>query len=499
MLKISPMHELFLYNSLTRQKEKFLPLHPEKVGLYVCGPTVYGEAHLGHARSAIAFDIVYRYLQEIGYKVRYVRNITDVGHLSDELGEGEDKIAKQAKIEQLEPMEVVQQYTNAYRENMQRLGVLSPSIEPQASGHIIEQIALVKDILDKGFAYEVNGSVYFDVEHYNASHPDEKYGLLSGRKIEDLLETTRELNNQGEKRKPYDFALWKKAERGHLMRWHSPWGMGYPGWHLECSAMSVKYLGQQFDIHGGGLDLAFPHHECEIAQSRVSQKQHVVKYWMHNNMITIGGQKMGKSLNNFITLEEFFSGNHEYLSQAFSPMIIRLFTLQAHYRSTLDFSNDALLATQKGYQKLCKSYAALGTLPLNKTSTAGLDTLQDSCYQAMNDDFNTPILLSHIFGLCKSINQAVQGKTKFTAEDVRLAKQVFDIFVVSIMGITLETATTTGNTDRAAALVELLLHYRKEAKQQKEFAKSDEIRDKLIALGVQIKDTRDGVEWSFEN
>jgi cysteinyl-tRNA synthetase len=487
------MQELYIYNTINKKKEKFESIIPNYVGMYVCGPTVYGNAHLGHARSAISFDILYRYLMNIGYKVRYVRNITDVGHLTEETGEGDDKIAKQAKLEKLEPMEVVQTYTNNYRRDMSELNVLSPSIEPQASGHIIEQIELVKQILDAGLAYEVNGSVYFDVEKYNQKH---NYGKLSGRKIEDLLETTRELNSQDEKRKSFDFALWKKADASHIMRWPSPWSDGYPGWHLECTAMGGKYLGDKFDIHGGGLDLAFPHHECEIAQAVATKGEEMVNYWMHNNMITIGGQKMGKSLNNFITLEQFFSGEHKYLSQSFSPMTIRMFILQAHYRSTLDFSNDALLSTQKGLEKLTKAYSSIDSLPVSDESTVDIKTIKDKCYAAMNDDLNTPILLSHIFTLVKQINNLLANKAKINAEGIEDIRFIFNNFVCEILGIELEVKEQT-SSNISEKLIELLIQMRTEAKQKKDYAGADAIRDRLSQMGVILKDTRQGVEWEI--
>lgn len=488
------MQDLFIYNSLTRKKEKFEPITPNNVGMYVCGPTVYGKAHLGHARSAISFDIVFRYLQYIGYKVRYVRNITDVGHLTDEQGSGDDKIAKQAKLEKLEPMEVVQFYTNSYREDMKQLNLLSPSIEPQASGHIIEQIEVIQQILDAGFAYEVNGSVYFDVEKYNQKH---HYGKLSGRKVEELLETTRALNSQDEKRKSCDFALWKKADDSHIMRWPSKWSDGYPGWHLECTAMGVKYLGEKFDIHGGGLDLAFPHHECEIAQAVASRGHEVVNYWMHNNMITIGGQKMGKSLNNFITLEQFFNGNHEYLSKAFDPMTIRMFILQAHYRSTLDFSNEALEATEKGLEKLSKALQLIEKLPICEESTVDTKKIISNCYAALNDDFNTPILIAHVFGAVKVINNAVAGNEKLNSQNIENLRFIFDTFVCQVMGLNLDSKETA-NSDLTDKLVQMLIEMRKTAKQNKDYAGADAIRDKLKELGVVLKDTREGVEWSVE-
>ena len=383
----------YIYNTLTRKKEEFKPLNPPYVGMYVCGPTVYGDAHLGHARPAITFDVLFRYLRHLGYKVRYVRNITDVGHLENDADEGEDKVAKKARLESLEPMEVVQYYLNRYHKAMEALNVLPPSIEPHASGHIIEQIEYIKKIIEAGYAYVSNGSVYFDVVKYNKDH---HYGKLSGRNIDDLLNTTRELDGQSEKHNSFDFALWKKASPEHIMRWPSPWSDGFPGWHLECSTMSTKYLGEEFDIHGGGMDLLFPHHECEIAQSVAAQGHETVHYWMHNNMITINGQKMGKSLGNFITLDEFFSGNHKLLQQPYSPMTIRFFILQAHYRSTVDFSNEALQASEKALQRMLEGWDNLSKIEPAEVSTVDVKTIRERCYEAMNDDLSTPIVISHV-------------------------------------------------------------------------------------------------------
>ena len=396
----------YIYNTLTRKKEEFKPLNPPYVGMYVCGPTVYGDAHLGHARPAITFDVLFRYLRHLGYKVRYVRNITDVGHLENDADEGEDKVAKKARLESLEPMEVVQYYLNRYHKAMEALNVLPPSIEPHASGHIIEQIEYIKKIIEAGYAYVSNGSVYFDVVKYNKDH---HYGKLSGRNIDDLLNTTRELDGQSEKHNSFDFALWKKASPEHIMRWPSPWSDGFPGWHLECSTMSTKYLGEEFDIHGGGMDLLFPHHECEIAQSVAAQGHETVHYWMHNNMITINGQKMGKSLGNFITLDEFFSGNHKLLQQPYSPMTIRFFILQAHYRSTVDFSNEALQASEKALQRMLEGWDNLSKIEPAEVSTVDVKTIRERCYEAMNDDLSTPIVISHLFEAVKIINTVLAG------------------------------------------------------------------------------------------
>ena len=485
-------NKLYIYNTLTRKKELFKPLHAPHVGLYVCGPTVYGDGHLGHARPAITFDVLYRYLMHLQYKVRYVRNITDVGHLEHDADDGEDKIAKKARLEKLEPMEVVQYYTLRYHKAMEKLNVLPPSIEPHASGHIIEQIEFVKKIIDAGYAYESEGSVYFDVEKYNK---DFHYGKLSGRNIDELLETTRELDGQTEKRRSVDFALWKKATPEHIMHWPSPWSEGFPGWHLECSAMGTKYLGEEFDIHGGGMDLMFPHHECEIAQSVAALGKETVSYWMHNNMITINGKKMGKSLGNFITLDEFFTGSHPLLAQAFSPMTIRFFILQAHYRSTVDFSNEALVASEKGLARLLEAYERLQKITPSATTTVDIAGLREKCEVAMCDDLNTPIVISHLFDACKSINTITDGKGTISANDLEELKEVFNLFVEEILG--LQTSTTDNNNDAYKKAIDLLLSLRLQAKQNKDWAMSDKIRNELMALGFTIKDTKDGFEWSL--
>ncbi len=470
-------------------------MNPPYVGMYVCGPTVYGDAHLGHARPAITFDVLFRYLKHLGYKVRYVRNITDVGHLENDADEGEDKIAKKARLEALEPMEVVQYYLNRYHKAMEALNVLPPSIEPHASGHIIEQIEYIKKILDAGYAYESNGSVYFDVVKYNKDH---HYGKLSGRNIDDLLNTTRELDGQSEKHNSFDFALWKKAAPEHIMRWPSPWSDGFPGWHLECSTMSTKYLGEEFDIHGGGMDLLFPHHECEIAQSVAAQGHETVHYWMHNNMITINGQKMGKSLGNFITLDEFFSGNHQLLQQAYSPMTIRFFILQAHYRSTVDFSNEALQASEKALQRMLEGWNNLAKIAPAESSTADVKAIREHCYEAMNDDLSTPIVISHLFEAVKIINTALAGETKLTADDIALLKETFSTFLFDIMGICEETRASDEGNEAYRQAIDLLLDVRKEAKARKDWATSDFIRNKLTEIGFEIKDTKEGVEWKLK-
>ena len=484
--------KLNIYNTLSRKKEVFEPLHAPNVGLYVCGPTVYGDGHLGHARPAITFDILFRYLTHLGYKVRYVRNITDVGHLEHDADDGEDKIAKKARLDQLEPMEVVQHYLLRYHKAMEKLNVLPPSIEPHASGHIIEQIEFVKKILEAGYAYESEGSVYFDVEKYNK---DYNYGKLSGRNIDELLETTRELDGQSEKRRSADFALWKKAAPEHIMHWPSPWSEGFPGWHLECSAMGTKYLGDTFDIHGGGMDLMFPHHEAEIAQSCAALGHESVKYWMHNNMITINGQKMGKSLGNFITLDQFFEGNHPLLTQPFAPMTIRFFILQAHYRSTVDFSSEALVASEKGLARLMEAYERLQKLQAGKETTVEVAGLRERCEEAMCDDLNTPIVISHLFDAAKAINTVSDGKGTISEADLAELKDVFKLFIEDILG--LQTESGSGSNEAYKKAIDLLLEMRLEAKRNKDWATSDKIRNELTALGFAIKDTKDGFEWSL--
>ena len=486
--------QLIIYNTLNRKKEPFKPLHAPHVGMYVCGPTVYGDPHLGHARPAITFDLLFRYLKHLGYKVRYVRNITDVGHLEHDADEGEDKIAKKARLEQLEPMEVAQYYTNRYHKAMEALNVLPPSIEPHASGHIIEQIELVKEILENGFAYESEGSVYFDVAKYNQAH---HYGKLSGRNLDDVLNTTRELDGQDEKRNPADFALWKKAQPEHIMRWPAPWSDGFPGWHCECTAMGRKYLGSHFDIHGGGMDLVFPHHECEIAQSVASQGDDMVHYWMHNNMITINGQKMGKSLGNFITLEEFFNGTHEKLEQAYSAMTIRFFILQAHYRSTVDFSNEALQAAEKGLARLMDAWATLKKITPSATSTIDVKVLRDKCYEAINDDLNSPILIAHLFDATKTINNIVAGNDSINAADLDELKEIFHLFCFDILGLKEEATSNAGREEAFGKVVDMLLEERAKAKANKDWATSDKIRNELTALGFEIKDGKDGCSWKL--
>ena len=496
--------KLVIYNTLTRQKERFEPLHAPNVGMYVCGPTVYGDPHLGHARPAITFDLVFRYLKHLGYKVRYVRNITDVGHLEHDADEGEDKIAKKARLEQLEPMEVAQYYTNRYHQYMDALNVLRPSIEPHATGHIIEQQQLVQQILDNGFAYESNGSIYFDIEAYNKKY---KYGILSGRSLENIKDASRDnLDGVGEKLNQADFALWKKAQPEHIMRWPSPWSDGFPGWHCECTAMGRKYLGEEFDIHGGGMDLIFPHHECEIAQAQASMGHPAVKYWMHNNMLTINGQKMGKSYNNFITLEQFFTGNHPLLEKAYSPMTIRFFVLSAHYRGTVDFSNEALQAAEKGYEKLMNAISDLDRIQVSGTCDAETEkvvkNLRQKCYDAMNDDLATPQVISHLFEACTTINKLVDHKGTICADCLKELSETMHLFAFDILGLQGAGSKGQGASSEAreeafGKVVDMVLDLRAKAKANKDWAISDQIRDELAAAGFEVKDTKDGVTWKL--
>ncbi len=490
---------LLIYNTLTRKKERFEPIHSPNVGMYVCGPTVYGDPHLGHARPAITFDILFRYLRHLGYKVRYVRNITDVGHLEHDADEGEDKIAKKARLEQLEPMEIAQYYTNRYHQAMDALNVLPPSIEPHATGHIIEQIELVREILDNGFAYESNGSIYFDIEAYNKKH---HYGILSGRNLENVINESRQLDGVGEKHHQADFALWKKAQPEHIMRWQSPWSDGFPGWHCECTAMGRKYLGEHFDIHGGGMDLVFPHHECEIAQSVASQGSEMVKYWMHNNMITINGQKMGKSLGNFITLEQFFTGSHDSLEKAYSPMTIRFFILSAHYRGTVDFSNDALKASEKGLEKLMTALSDLDRIKTSKTSDAAtsklVGALRQKCYDAMNDDLATPVVISNLFEACAVINKVVAHQAEISEADLEELREVMTLFTSDILGLRNDkSADNSAREEAFGKVVDMVLELRAKAKAAKDWTTSDHIRDELAAAGFEVKDTKDGVTWKL--
>ena len=490
---------LIIYNTLTRQKELFKPLHAPNVGMYVCGPTVYGDPHLGHARPAITFDILFRYLKHLGYKVRYVRNITDVGHLEHDADEGDDKIEKKARLEQLEPMEIAQYYTNRYHAAMDALNVLPPSIEPHATGHIIEQEELVKEILKNGYAYESNGSIYFDVEKYDKEH---KYGILSGRNLTDMINNSRELQGVGEKKNQVDFALWKKAQPEHIMRWPSPWSIGFPGWHCECTAMGRKYLGDHFDIHGGGMDLIFPHHECEIAQAVASQGDQMVHYWMHNNMITINGQKMGKSLGNFITLEQFFTGNHASLTQAYTPMTIRFFILSAHYRGTVDFSNEALEAAQKGYERLMNAFDDLDRVPVSSHCDAETDkfvkAFRQRCYEAMNDDLQTPLVISYLFEACHLINTLLDHKAEICADCLKELGDAMKLFAFDLLGLKNEKGDNNVAREEAyGKVVDMVLDLRAKAKADKDWTTSDKIRDALAAAGFEVKDTKDGVTWKL--
>ena len=508
------MRALYLTNTLSRRKELFTPLNEGRVGMYVCGPTVYGDAHLGHARPGVTYDVLQKLLRHLGYKVRYVRNITDVGHLEHDADEGEDKIAKKARLEQLEPMEVVQSYTLRYHDAMRALNVAPPSIEPRASGHIVEQIEAVKKILEAGYAYESNGSIYFDVEKYNNDH---HYGVLSGRSLDATLEGTRSLDGQSDKRAPYDFALWKKAEPQHIMKWPSPWGEGFPGWHLECSVMGEKYLGYEFDIHGGGMDLMFPHHECEIAQNVASRGTQGVRYWVHNNMITINGQKMGKSLGNFITLPELFSGNHPKLDRAYGPMTVRFFILQAHYRGTLDFSNEALQAAEKGYKRVMQAARDLYALAGHKAPEYSYEEYEfgvapDTCpadnpevkavfegiYEALCDDMNTPVALAHISAAVKLINSAKDKQIKLSQGDIATLVQIFDDIVFGVLGLRDEEAAGGKADSVIAGLMDMVLESRAAAKAAKDWTTSDHIRDSLKKLGIVVKDTKDGAEWTLE-
>ena len=494
------MQDLVIYNTLHRKKELFQPIAAPNVGMYVCGPTVYGDPHLGHARPAITFDILFRYLKHIGYKVRYVRNITDVGHLEHDADEGDDKIEKKARLEQLEPMEIAQYYTNRYHDAMRALNVLPPSIEPHATGHIIEQEELVKEILANGYAYESNGSIYFDVEKYDKDH---HYGILSGRNLSDMINNSRELAGVGEKHNQVDFALWKRAMPEHIMRWPSPWSNGFPGWHCECTAMGRKYLGDHFDIHGGGMDLIFPHHECEIAQAVASQGDQMVKYWMHNNMITINGQKMGKSLGNFITLEQFFTGKHDTLSQAYSPMTIRFFILSAHYRRTVDFSNEALQAAEKGYERLMNGIEDLARIQPSATSDENtkkfVAELRQKCYDAMNDDLMTPAVISNLFEACHLVNTIVDHKAQISADDLQELTDTMKLFAFDILGLQNERGANNDAREEAyGKVVDMVLDLRAKAKAEKNWAVSDQIRDSLAAAGFQVKDTKDGVTWKLD-
>ena len=485
--------KLVVYNTLSRNKEEFQAINPPFVGMYVCGPTVYGDAHLGHARAALTFDTVFRFLKYMNYKVRYVRNITDVGHLENDADSGEDKIAKKARLEQLEPMEVAQHFTQRYLEAMDSMNILRPSIQPTATGHIIDQIQIVEKLLENGYAYISNGSVYFDVLKYN--NDTHKYGILSNRVIDEMIANTRELDGQEEKRNPADFALWKKASPEHIMRWPSPWSDGFPGWHLECTAMSRKYLGEQFDIHGGGLDLLFPHHESEIAQSICAFGKEPAKYWLHNNMITIGGQKMGKSLGNFITLNEFFSGSHPKLDKAYSPMTIRFFILQAHYRSTLDFSNEALSAAEKGMKKLFETQKNINTLPTSNTTSVDFNAVFTKCIEAMCDDFNTPVVIANMFEISRLVNLISDKKETITEQNKAALKENYEIIFNQILGMKGEQSDNSNTI--IEGLMNMIIEMRAEARANKDWAKSDQIRDRLTEVGITIKDGKEGAKWEI--
>ena len=484
---------LKIYNSLSGEKEPFVPVHEGNVGMYVCGPTVYSNVHLGNVRTFMSFDVIFRYLLHLEYKVRYVRNITDVGHIVDDVDEGEDKIAKKARLEQLEPMEVVQRYTVDFHRILSAFNFLPPSIEPTATGHIIEQIEIIKKIIDNGFAYEANGSIYFDVVKFNEDH---HYGILSGRNIEDMLANTRDLDGQSDKRNPQDFALWKKAEPQHIMRWPSPWSDGFPGWHLECTAMSTKYLGNHFDIHGGGMDLKFPHHECEIAQNEACTGHTPVNYWMHANMLTLNGKKMAKSTGNNILPGEILTGENTILSKPFSASVTRFFMLQAHYRSILDFSDDAIVAAEKGYKRLMEALSLLKNLPTSAQSSIAIGDWKQLCYDAMNDDFNTPILIAHLFEGVRYINVIKDGKETITAEDLATFTTALEAFVYEVLGLENEKITDSSN-DKLEGTIQLLIEMRKQARENKNFALSDQIRDQLLALGIQLKDGKEGTTFSL--
>ena len=482
--------KLHLYNTLSSQKEEFIPINKDLVGMYVCGPTVYSDVHLGNCRTFISFDMIYRYLTHLGYKVRYVRNITDAGHLENDADEGEDKISKKARLEQLEPMEIVQQYSLGFHDVMRDFNAFPPDIEPTATGHIIEQIELVKIILEKGLAYESNGSVYFNVEKYNAT---ENYGELSGRKIEDLISGSRELDGQSEKKSPLDFALWKKASSYHIQRWPSPWSDGFPGWHLECTAMSTKYLGNRFDIHGGGMDLKFPHHECEIAQGHACTGEKPVKYWMHTNMLTLNGKKMSKSTGNTLLPDELFNGSSDLLDKAYSPMVVRFFMMQANYRSMLDFSSDALSASEKGFNKLMNAVKDLPSLKTSNESSEHIQSMIESLYESMNDDFNTPILIAKLFDVVKFINNVKDGNAKISKDDLLSLTDKVTAFTFDVLGLKFENAADDSKLD---AVMQIIIELRKNARDNKDWGTSDLIRDKVADAGITIKDSREGTSWT---
>ncbi|WP_027421503.1 cysteine--tRNA ligase [Crocinitomix catalasitica] len=486
--------ELKLYNSLSAEKEVFKPIHSNYVGMYVCGPTVYSDVHLGNCRTFISFDMIYRYLIHLGYKVRYVRNITDAGHLVDDADEGEDKIVKKARLEQVEPMEIVQKYTVGFHDILRNFNAIPPNIEPTATGHIQEQINIIEKIISQGLAYEVNGSVYFNVDKYNETAD---YGILSKRKIEDLMSGTRELDGQSEKKSPLDFALWKKASPEHIMRWNSPWSDGFPGWHIECTAMSTKYLGESFDIHGGGMDLKFPHHECEIAQAQAFTGKPPVKYWLHANLLTLNGKKMSKSTGNTLLPDELFSGDTPLLEKGFDPMVVRFFMMQAHYRSVLDFSYDALLASEKGYHKLMTAYKDLDKLKVSEESSEEVSKHIAAYYSAMNDDFNTPILIANLFDTVSWINKVKVGQATISKADLIELKKELDAFITGVLGLTGGQAENNDGANKMDAVMEVIIELRKNARENKDWTSSDLIRDSLTAAGISIKDTKEGTSWSL--
>lgn len=495
MMKLYKEQEIYIYNSISKEKEKFEPITEGYVGMYVCGPTVYSNVHLGNCRTFLSFDLVFRYFKHLGYKVRYVRNITDVGHLEDDAEDGEDRIAKRARLEKIEPMEVAQIYTVDFRDIMSKFNALPPSIEPTATGHILEQIEAIQKIIDRGFAYEVNGSVYFDVLKFSETH---EYGKLSGRRLEDMEANTRDLDKQSEKKNPQDFALWKVAEPQHIMRWNSPWGVGFPGWHLECTVMSTKYLGEQFDIHGGGMDLKFPHHDCEIAQAESCNEVSPVNYWMHSNMLTLNGKKMAKSTGNNILPTEIFSGDNKILSKAFSPSVTKFFMYQAHYRSVLDFSDEALLASEKGYRRLMQAYDLVDKLPIGNTSDMDIAAWRQSCYDAMNDDFNSPILIAQLFEAVSYIQRVHNGTAICTESDKEILKETLKAFMFDVLGLIDEQEGQSGNSEMLSGTVNLLIDIRNDARAERNFDTSDKIRDELAALGIQLNDGKDGTGYEIK-
>lgn len=487
-------HNLKMHNSLSGEKETFVPINKDKIGMYVCGPTVYSNVHLGNVRTFMSFDFIYRYLIHLGYKVRYVRNITDAGHLTEDGDPSDDRFIKQSRLERLEPMEIVQKYTIDFHKVLQQVNNLPPNVEPTATGHIVEQIQISQDLIDKGLAYEVNGSVYFDVKKFNEEGGN--YGELSNRNIEELMSNTRDLDGQSEKKNPQDFALWKKALPEHIMRWNSPWGDGFPGWHLECTVMSTKYLGEQFDIHGGGMDLKFPHHECEIAQAKGAYGKSPVKYWLHANMLTLNGQKMSKSTGNTILPEELFSGNNDFFEKGFSPMVIRFFMMQAHYRSILDLSNDAVVASEKGFNRLMDAIKTLENLETSDTSTFDINNWINECYAALDDDFNSPILISLLFDAVRIINGVKAGTEKLTSVDLEKLKTAIHAFVFDVLGLKAEEENQE-NLNKLDGTIQLLIKMRNQARLEKNWALSDQIRDELLELGIQLKDGKDGTDYNL--